>query len=67
MFVQKTLIQSVRRRRSRNNRTQEPANLSELKTDSIMTSRDEKFCLFDSQDKNRIVIFATQENLIHIN
>jgi len=58
---EKTLIKSVRQRRSRNNRTKEPANLSELKTDSIMTSRDGKFCLFDSQDENRIVIFATRK------
>ena len=61
--TEKSLIQSVRQRRSRDNRRKEPTELSELETDSIITNRKEQFCLFDSKDENRIVIFATQENL----
>jgi len=61
--TEQSLIRSVRQRRSRKNKRREPTELSDINSENIMTSRNENFCLFDSKDENRIIIFATQENL----
>jgi len=61
--TEQSLIRSVRQRRSRYNKRKEPMMLSDVHPESILTSRNEQFGLFDSKDENRIIIFATQETL----
>ena len=63
LLTEQSLIRSVRQSQSRNNKRKEPTELSDVNPESIMTSRNENFCLFDSKDENRIIIFATQESL----